>query len=251
MAIRQRGVVRAGVALDSRPFGYVNAQGQPQGYDVDLLRELGRRILGKSASSGTSGVEFYQVIQATRMVAVNSGAVDLVAAVMTITPERERVVDFTIPYYMAHQMLMTKVSHPAKHLADLAGQSVAYVNGTTSYPVFQSKIKKAPQAYKLSGYNTYTEAYQAMRRGDTQALVSDNTVLIGFRAEDCDVKILADELSNEPYGVAIKQSTPEWNTSSFRNALNNALNDMTRDGTLDKLRHKWLDPLAQQCASAP
>jgi aspartate/glutamate/glutamine transport system substrate-binding protein len=229
--IKQRGTLLAGVKFDCRPFGYLDVDGHVKGYDVDLMGELAYRILGRREA-----VEFQQVLSATRILALESGNVDVVAATMTITPEREQLIDFSDSYFLAGQGVLVPKHSGVSRLADLKGKRILLVMGSTS----ERNIKRLlPQASYI-GYKTITDAFSAMKAHRGEALTSDDVILTGLLQSDkSDFKILPDRLSAEPYGLGVKQDA---STHSFRLAINQALAAMQTDGTLARLKAKWLTP---------
>src|SRR5215467_3630959 len=96
--IKERGKLLAGVKLDTPPFGYLDDKNEPVGFDIEIVRKIAARI-------GVP-VELVKVTSATRIPLLVSGNVDLVAASMTHTRERDRAIDFSITYYTGGQSLM-------------------------------------------------------------------------------------------------------------------------------------------------
>jgi putative glutamine transport system substrate-binding protein len=237
--VKERGRLIAGVKYDSKPFGYLDTDGQLKGYDIDLIRELARRMLGNPQA-----VEFQQVLSSTRVIAINSGSVDVVAATMTITPDREKVVDFSEPYYIAGQAVMVPAKSPVKQLSDLDGKTILFVMGTTSEANIRKRLPKA----RYTGFKTSTDAFSALKAGRGDAMTTDDTILAGFIADDCKFRLLPERLSKEPYGFGIRQDEQAESTASFRAAVNEALAAMKADGTLDRLREKWMAPYERPVA---
>ncbi len=229
--IQHRKKLVAGVKFDSKPFGFLDPNGQLQGYDIDLMRELARRIL-----NDPQAVEFQQVFSSTRVIALNSGTVDLVAATMTITPEREKFVDFSQPYFTAHQAVAVPASSPVKSLNDLNGKTILFVMGTTSEKTIKERL---PQA-KYLGFKSSTDAFSALKAGRGNAMTTDDSILSGFLSENCGYRLLDERLSNEPYGLGIAQER-NASTMEFRKRIDQELAVMAKDGTLDKLKAKWVD----------
>lgn len=240
--VQQRGKLIAGVKYDSKPFGYLDTDGQLKGYDIDLMRELARRLFGDPQA-----VEFQQVLSSTRVVAINSGTVDLVAATMTITPAREQVIDFSIPYYTAHQAVLVPAHSVTQTLEDFNnGQRVLYVLGTTSEQTIRARI---PQA-KYIGFKTSTDAFSALKAGRGEAMTTDDTILWGFLADDCGFRLLSETLSDEHYGLGFKKTSGH---NAFRDQINQHLRDMQADGTLDQLKARWIDAFktSRACPGTP
>jgi putative glutamine transport system substrate-binding protein len=234
--IKERGKIIAGVKFDSRPFGYLDADGQLKGFDIDLLHELAKRILGHA-----DAVEFQQVLSSTRVLALNTGNVDVVAATMTITPERKKVINFSNSYYLAGQAIIIPKDSPVQQLADLAYKTIIFVLGTTS----EQNIKRLlPHAHYL-GFKTSIEAFSALKAGRGDAMTTDDTILAGFMQEvSCQFRMLPQRLSQEPYGLAFRKDG-ENDDASFIQAVNQALDGMKQDGTLEQLSQKWVGQALQ------
>ena len=102
--IKERGKLLAGVKLDTPPFGFLDDKNEPAGFDIDLVRKIGERI-------GVP-VELVKVTSPTRIPLLVSGNVDLVAASMTHTRERDKAIDFSITYYTGGQSLLVPEGEP-------------------------------------------------------------------------------------------------------------------------------------------
>lgn len=246
--IQKRGKLIAGVKYDSKPFGFLDAEGKLQGYDIELMRELARRIFGKDDDKQ---VEFQQVLSSTRVIALNAGNVDVVGATMTITPEREKVIDFSIPYYTAHQAVIVPQDSPVRTLNDLNDKAVLFVIGTTS----EMNIKRRLPNAKYIGYKSSTDAFSALKAKRGEALTTDDSIIFGFLADNCGYRLLDERLSDEPYGLAFRQGTKDTvNGTPLRDTINQHLREMHKDGTLDRLKAKWIDTILQQeksCSQSP
>lgn len=228
--IQQRGQLLAGVNYNSHPFAYLSAEGRPQGFDIDLLTEITRRLLGSPKA-----VRFHQVFASTRLMALNTGSLDLVAATLSITPERARLMDFSEPYFVAHQIVIVPKASPAKHLRDLRGKTVLLVAGTTSEAVIRARL---PQA-RYRTFPSLSEALSAFKAKQGEALSSDDALLSGFLSEHCDVRRLPETLSRELYGLAFRKSSDPNQSNSLKNRVNQALQAMRADGTLKRLTVRW------------
>lgn len=241
-SVKDRGKLLAGVKYDSRPFGYLNTNGELQGYDIDLLRELSKRVLGDEKA-----VAFEQVFSSTRVIALNSGTLDVVAATMTITPERAKLVDFSRPYFMAHQAVLVPAGSAIQKLDDLNGKTILFILGTTS----EANIKKRLPEAKYVGFKTSTDAFSALKAKRGDALTTDDAIIYGFMAENCGFRLLDEKLSEEPYGLAFRKVAGEGSSDSLKNRFNEALNAMEKDGTLARLKDKWTNPAHAEATCKP
>ena len=141
--IKERGKLLAGVKLDTPPFGFLNDKNEPAGFDIDLVRKIGERI-------GVP-VELVKVTSPTRIPLLVSGNVDLVAASMTHTRERDKAIDFSITYYTGGQSLLVPKASPIGSVKDLGGKQVAVQQGTT----LEKNIAAAAPTAKVVAFRDY------------------------------------------------------------------------------------------------
>ncbi len=229
--IKSRGKIIAGVKYDTKPFGYINEQQEVKGFDVDLCKEIAGRILGDE-----NAVEFKQVTSSNRIFSITSGTVDFAAATMTITPKRQKIIDFSIPYYIAGQAILVPKDSSIRSIGDLSGKRIIVVLGSTS----EKNIRKIVPNAVVLGFRTYTDAFSALKNGRGDALTTDDTIIYGFIPENPDFVMLEERLTREPYGLGFKKGKE---AQSFREAVNFTLGTIIEDGTLTKLEAKWTDNL--------
>jgi len=224
--IKSRGVLVAGVKDSQPPFGFVDEKtNQIVGFEIDLVQALADRLGVK--------LELKPVTSSTRIPMLTQGAVDVVAATMTHKKEREDQIDFSITYFMTGQKLLVKKDGGVKSVADLAGKKVASVKGSTS----EQNVKKAQPGCTVISFETYPEAFLALKQGKVQAMTTDESILVGIKNSDDTPDawdIVGDFISPEPYGLGL----PE-NDSDFRDAVNLALMDMWEKGDYQKIYDKW------------
>lgn len=226
--MKERGKIVVGVKYDSKPFGFVDEDKKLKGFDVDISREIARRLLGNP-----DDVEFQQVTSSNRIFALTSGTVDMVAATMTINDKRKKIVDFSVPYFVAGQAIMVPKNSAIHTLKDLKGKKVIVVLGSTS----EKNVRDVVPDAIIQGFRTYTDAFSAMRAGRGDALTTDDTILAGFLSEDRSFKILPERYTQEPYGIGFKKGK---DSESFQQVVNMAISQMNADGTLKQLKRKWI-----------
>lgn len=219
----------AGVKFDSKPFGFIDSDQKVKGFDVDLVREIAARILGDK-----NAVKFQQVTSSNRIFSLTSGSVDMVAATMTINSKRSQIIDFSMPYYTAGQTIMVPKTSNIKTVKDLNGKRVVVVLGSTS----EKNIRELAPKTIIEGFRTYTDAFSALRTGRADALTTDDTIISGFILEDHNYKMLKQRFTKEPYGIGFRK---DKDTLGFQRAVNIALENIKADGTLEKIRKKWMN----------
>lgn len=224
--IKARGVLVAGVKDSQRPFGYVDEKSnQIVGFEIDIMQALAERLGVK--------LELKPVTSSTRIPMLTQGAVDIVAATMTHKKEREDQVDFSITYFMTGQKLLVKKDGGIKSVADLAGKKVGSVKGSTS----EQNVKKAQPDTTVISFETYPEAFLALKQGKVQAMTTDESILVGVKNSDDKPEawdIVGEYISPEPYGLGVAE-----NDSKFRDFVNLALMDMWTKGEYQKIYEKW------------
>ena len=218
-----------GVKYDSKPFGFKDKNGNLQGFDIELAKKIAKHILGDE-----NKVEFVQVTPSSRILTLTSGKVDMIIATMSITPQRQHVVSFSTPYYIAGQALMTPLSSDIDGLTDLRDKRVIVVLGTTA----ERNIKQLVPSSIIKGYKTDNEAYDALKAGKGDALINDDTILVGLLSEDSSMKILSKRYTQEPYAIAFRQ---DEESESLRLNINHILEHMQMSGELNRLKNKWID----------
>jgi len=225
---KDRGKIIIGVKYDTKPFGFIDKDQKLKGFDIDLGREIAKKIIGNE-----NAVEFQQVTSSNRIFSLTSGTVDLIAATTTITPKRQRIIDFSRPYYIAGQAIMVPKNSPIKRLEDLSGKCIIVVLGSTS----EINIRQLVPDVKVLGFRTYTDAFFALKSGRGDALTTDDTIIYGFLSEDPNFRMLKDRITREPYGIGFKKGE---NTQAFQEAVNLALEQIMQDGSLKRIQRKWM-----------
>lgn len=227
--IMQRNYIRVCVNTGVRPLCYINKDGKYDGYNVELAQNIARYLLGNK-----NAVVFVDVTPANRLIKLTTGEVDIIIATMTITPERQQIINFSMPYDSAGQALLVKSTSQVYSLSDLAGQNVGVIWGTTAE---KNMVKLVPYANTI-GFKNYQEAYQALKTGQICAITSDDTILSGIAYEHPDVKLLPKRYTKEPYGIGFRKGQ---GSEKLRRNLDFALNDMKQKNILNNLHRKWFE----------
>lgn len=178
--IKESGKIVIGVFSDKKPFGYVDSNGDYQGYDV----YFGNRI----AKDLGVEVEYVPVEAASRVEYLVSNKVDIILANFTVTEERKEKVDFTLPYMKVALGVVSPDSELITDVEDLNGKTLIVSKGTTAETYFTENYPDV----NLLKFDQYSEAYNALLDGRGDALSTDNT------------EVLAWALENEGFSVGIE-----------------------------------------------
>jgi ABC-type amino acid transport substrate-binding protein len=220
--IKARGKLLAGVKFDTPPFGFLDDKNQPVGFDIDLMRKIAEHI-------GVP-VELVSVTSPTRIPMLVSGNVDLVAASMTHTRERDKTIDFSITYYTGGQSLLVPNTSTITGLKDLEGKQVSVQQGTT----LEKNIAAAAPKAQVVAFKDYNSAWLALGQGRVDALTGSLNILQGFAKDNPNVKIVGELFSIEPFGIGIRQGD-----SALRDEINFTLQDLWTSGAYTELYRKW------------
>ncbi|GHT49552.1 amino acid ABC transporter substrate-binding protein [Spirochaetia bacterium] len=174
-AIKKAGVVRIGVFSDKAPFGYVDSNGEYQGYDVFFAHRIAQDLLGDA-----NKIELVPVEAASRVEYLQSGKVDIILANFTQTPQREEVVDFALPYMKVALGIVSPDIAPINDIAELEGKILIVNKGTTAEQYFTEKF---PQI-ELLKFDQNTETFNALLDGRGAALAHDNTEVLAWSLEN-------------------------------------------------------------------
>ena len=226
--VMQRGKLIVGVKFDTKPFGFINDKQELAGYDIDLAKYIAKALLGDE-----NKIEFKQVTSSNRILALNSGQIDMIIATMTITPQRAKIINFSNPYYIAGQTILVPKDSKVTSMTDLNGKKVIIIFGSTSEKTLRLI---APNA-DIIGFKTYTSGYSALKQGRADAMTTDDTILMGFAMADKSFKMLPKRYTQEPYGIGfIKDESSE----RLKSRVNAIIEDMKRNGELKIIRNKWI-----------
>ena len=171
--IRASGTINIGVFSDKNPFGYVDENGEYQGYDVYFARRIGEDL-------GLT-VNYISTEAANRVEYLETGKVDIILANFTVTAERAEKVDFALPYMNVALGVVSPDSRVIKDLSEIGeGDQVIVISGTTAEDYL---IKNNPEI-TLQKYDTYANAKNALENGNAVAWANDNTEVIAFALEN-------------------------------------------------------------------
>jgi ABC-type amino acid transport substrate-binding protein len=238
--VRDSGVLHVGMDASFPPFESIAADGTLVGFDVDLARELGRRL----------GIEVQFVANLPYdglYDALAVGRVDVVISALVVDPARMADFAYSMSYFDAGQVLVvpdTEGVHPepVEGMADLAGCTLAVEFGT------QGDLEARKWARRLPGltlvpYQTAAEALAAVTAGEADAALVDHVSALGMIktlgiSEDpkgFGLFIVEEPVVQEPYAIAVHTES-----QALLRAIDDALAGMAQDGTLDGLAVSWL-----------
>lgn len=230
--IKKAGVLRVAAFDSNPPFGFVDPNTkQIAGLDVDYAKAIADKIGVKLDLRPTN--------PANRIPLLTSGKVDLVLANFTITEERAKQLDFSIPYFASGQQFLAKkgtLTAPEQ----LNGLRIGADKGTTNEIVLRRDFPKAA----VVAFDDTPFAFAALRNGNVQAITQDGSKLVGLLAKVPDkenYEVPAFSISNDYIGAGI----PKGETR-LRAVVDETLRELEASGKAAAIYDRWFGPNTTQ-----
>ena len=238
--LAEAGSIKIGVKYDQPGLGFKDAASDvPTGFDVEMAKVLAAS-LGLDPENPDE-VEWVETISDNREPFLQDGTVDLVLASYSITDERRQVVGQAGPYLVTGQQLLVKSDSDIEDVADVKGEEVCSVTGSTSLDNIEA------EGAKPVGFDTYSECVEKVLDGTVQAMSTDGTILAGYAAQnEGELKVVGEEFSEERIGVGYSQDYPEmcqWIVDTITAAY--------EDGTYEEAFNATLGPSGVEVPELP
>lgn len=224
--IMQRGKIMIGVKSDVRPMGFRDAQGNLQGFEIDIAKRLAESILGNA-----DAIALQPVTNQERLQLILDNKVDLVVARVTVNDSRSRLVEFSPYYYLDSIGLITKQAD-IKTLGDLRNRTIGVLNGSDAIALVRTNLSTA----RLVGVKSYQEAFNLLETGKIDAFAGDYSILIGWIQEYPAYRTLPVRLSEEALAVVMPKGMQYW---GLRQMVNEAINELKKSGWLQERAKYW------------
>jgi polar amino acid transport system substrate-binding protein len=215
--------LNVGILPDYKPWSYRNAQGNFEGYDVDLANLLGEAL----------GVEVVLVpVEApNRVPSLVSNKVDVIIGCLTPTDERAKSVNFTIPYASAGLVPMVLADNTTVNTyQDMAGKTVAVVRGGTPDLFTAAAVPEA----NIIRFDTIADAYTAFKSGKAEVFVEEDTFVYLEVKNNPQYKAIGEPFTSELISFGVMKNDTEW-----LNYLNNFLTNLRFTGKNAEVYEKW------------
>ena len=207
------------------PFEYVGDEGNPDGFDIALIKAIGEKI----------GMEVQvQDMEFDSLVSSIGSKIDVAIAGMTVTEERKQTVDFSDSYYSAVQAVIVPKGSDIATADDLKNKKIGVQLGTTG-----EFIADEIEGADISAYNKAVDAVNDLNNGRVDCVIVDKNPASVFGAQFSDKVDVIDGsafgFEEENYAIAL----PKGNTE-LADKINSALKDLKSDGTYDKLVNDYI-----------
>ncbi|EHI68574.1 ABC transporter substrate-binding protein/permease [Streptococcus ictaluri] len=209
------------------PFEYKDSDQVYKGIDVDIINEVAKRQ-GWDVNMSFPGFD-------AAVNAIQSGQADALMAGTTITEARQKVFNFSDPYYDTKIVIATKKANPIKKYSQLKGKTVGVKNGTASQ-AFLDKYK-SKYGYSIKTFDTGDLMYNSLSTGSIAAVMDDEPVIQFAINQNQDVAINMKGEAIGSFGFAVKKGS---GYDYLIDEFNEALSQMKADGTYQEIMTKWL-----------
>lgn len=226
--IEERGYFIVGLDDTFAPMGFRDSEGNLVGFDVDLAKEVSRRL----------GVEvrFQPIDWDAKVLELNAGTIDMIWNGLTITESRLEEMSFSFPYIANSQIIMVKAGSSIKTMNDLVGKTVGVqISSASDDAVSGSDIFDDLGGYER--YDTFNLALVELSNGTIDAVVIDEIMGRYIISQNPTAyEVLEDNFGDETYGVGFRLESTD-----IRDQINQALLDMIEDGTAAEISTTWFN----------
>ncbi|QTL40019.1 ABC transporter substrate-binding protein [Xenorhabdus budapestensis] len=228
--IKKAGTVRIAVFDSNPPFGFIDPKTKKlAGYDVDIANAIASDLGVKLQLRPTN--------PANRIPLLSSKKIDLIAANFTITDERAKQVDFSIPYFATGQKFIARkgvLTNPD----DIAKLRIGADKGTVQEITLRERYPTA----KVISYDDTPLAFAALRNGNVQAITQDDAKLVGLlanvpEAQKADFEISPFSITREYQAIAASKGE-----TRLVEAVNQTLLKLEKEGEAEKIYNRWFGP---------
>lgn len=228
LGLIQEGQLLVGTDTPFPPFEI----GQPpdiSGYDIDVVNAIAEKLDLEVTYQDTSFDTIFRDVA--------QGKFDMAVAATTITPERQKTVLFSAPYYEAEQALVVTPDSDIAAVEDLDGATVGAQDGTTG----EDYANDETNAGEVRGFPEGPDAINALRSGQVDAVVIDQPVAIDAVEKQGGVEIATEIPTGELYGLYTAQDN-----TALMDEVNSALQELKDDGTIEELYQEYFKTAAPE-----
>ncbi len=226
-SIAKVGALHIGVRCDQPPYGFQDKDGNFAGIEVEIAKQLATYAFGSADKA-----EMICVTAENRIPQLVSGKVDVLVATLGKTPERARVIDYSIPYNWGGSDILVMKDSPLQKLSDIATAApVVMLKGTSQAAWFDANMPNV-ETLRL---NSISDALQALKQGRAKSVAADLATLVVVADKDPSVRRL-DQLFAVAYaGVGVRKNEPDW--LAYVNA---SLEKMAKENLYTPWIEKWV-----------
>jgi ABC-type amino acid transport substrate-binding protein len=234
--IKKSGQIRIGYRISEPPMSFLDKDGNPTGYSVDICKGIVSEIENKIGTGLT--IEYVPVTADGRFKALYDNKIDILCGSTTKTLSRSELVDFTQLTFVTGASLMTLKDNKTLDSAGFDGTKIGVVKATTTAVALKKLIQETSTNAEVVLFNSAKESIEALRQKKIDAFSSDQIVLIGLALKEHDPMnfvIKSDVYSFEPFALAVRR-----NDADFRLVADRVISELYRSGRILEIYDKWI-----------
>lgn len=229
-AVKKKGELVCGVLGTDEPNSFVDPKTRTIiGYEVDLCKAIAKKVGVKPTIK--------QLAVAARIPELQQGRVDLLAAALTHTREREAVIDFSLTTFVTGQRVMVRRDSGITQLSQLAGKKVVTVRGGTQEP----NMRRAVPTVDVVTFETAPQALVALQQRKAVGFVNDEVSLLDAYGKlgpvQKDFVVLEQNISTEALALGLRKNEP-----AFKRVVDDTLRELEKSGEAERLFMQWYGP---------
>ncbi len=225
--IREAGVLRVAMDPSLEPFEFVDGNGQPVGFDVDLARQIGARIGVEIQFVATSYDGLYDALTAQKA--------DIIISALYPDPARTQAFAFSPPYFQAGDMLIVRKDSTINDVNGLAGKQVMVVYGTEAHLIAEQWVETLSPPVTLLPGDAPETIIAVLASGYADAALVDNVSARLHVTADTGLRIVGSPVNDNPYVIAARVED-----KALIEAIGQIIEEMNQDGTIEQLFQRWL-----------
>ena len=227
---------------DSLPFSYVEKNGKPGGYSIDVCQKV-IALVSRALGNPDLKVNWLVGTVSERLQMIASGKADLDCANTTATQGRMQTVDFSNLVFVDSGGFIVATASSINKFDDMAGKKIGVIEGTTTEARLRTTMKDRQVNAQVVLIKDGNEGVAMLESGSLDAYASDKIKLVGLASQSKNpgkLVMLADDLSYEPYAFALPRGD-----SAFRLEINKALTQIFVTGAIEPIFAQWLGVLGR------
>ena len=234
--IKESGQIRIGYRVSEPPMSFVDKDGNPAGYSIDICKGIVTEV-GNKIDMDVK-VKYVPVTADGRFKALGDNRIDILCGSTTKTLSRSELVDFTQLTFVTGASLMTLKDNKTLDSAGFDGTKIGVVKATTTEVALKKLIQDTSTNAEIVLFNSAKESIEALRKRKIDAFSSDQVVLIGLALKEHDPMnfvVRPEVFSFEPFALAVRR-----NDADFRLLADRVISELYRSGRIFEIYDKWI-----------
>jgi len=231
--IAKTGIFRIGFRESSPPMSFLDKDGNPAGYSIDLCKRIATGVRNKIGKEVT--VEYVPVTSKNRFDALVNNKIDILCGPTTKNLARSAKVGFTQLTFVTGTSFMTLKGKEIRDIAGFNGKKIGVARATTTENVLRKLLKESLSDAQVVLLKTTPEGLEALKSGEIDAFFSDQVILMGVAMNAGEeIAIASAVFSFEPFALAIRR-----NDDDFRLVADSVLSQLYRSGLILATYDRW------------